>query len=317
MIDGEPVGLAVDNTGSATQGDVYVTNGNTEKANVLAFGPTTSAPEGLAAPAGGGAAGATTGPAGSVSVPPSSSDAEGASASEVSQSDKLRVSVAGRISPTSLPRHGSAPVSVSVSGRVSTTDGSAPPRLQRLTVEINRHGRLDLVGLPLCPLSSIQPASTARALSACRSALVGEGRFSAETSLSGGEPYPTQGRLLVFNARRHGRPVLFGHIYATRPFTSSHVIPFELRSSDRGTYGTELSANLATSLGARSSLTGIEMNLSRRYSYRGQRHSFLSAGCPAPKGFSKVAFPLARASFGFADGKKLNATLMRSCRARI
>lgn len=315
VIDGEPVGLAVDNTGAATQGYVYITSGNTEKASVLAFGPAIPAPEPLVAPRGGAGEPATVT---SPSAPGASSpgaEAEGATASEVSQKGRLRVSVAGKLSPSRLPRRGSAPVLVSVSGRVITTDGSAPPRLQRLTIEINRHGRLDLVGLPLCPLSRIQPASTARALAACRQALVGQGRFSAETSLSG-EPYPTQGRLLLFNARRQGRPVLYGHVYAKRPFTSSRIIPFALRPAGGNTYGTELSANLAASLGARSSLIGLEMNLSRRYRHNGRRHSFLSAGCPAPKGFSTAAFPLARASFSFADGRKLSATLVRSCRAR-
>ena len=58
------------------------------------------------------------------------------------------------------------------------------------------------------------------------------------------------------------------------------------------------------------------MTLSRRYSYRGQRHSYLSAGCPAPKGFPGVSFPLARTSFAFAGGMKLTSTLTRDCKVR-
>jgi len=43
LFAGEPNGLAIDNSGGATQGDVYVTSGNTELASVYAFGPTTPA----------------------------------------------------------------------------------------------------------------------------------------------------------------------------------------------------------------------------------------------------------------------------------
>ena len=43
MIDGDPVGLAVDDTGGAAKGDLYFTYGNTEDASLLAFGPTSPA----------------------------------------------------------------------------------------------------------------------------------------------------------------------------------------------------------------------------------------------------------------------------------
>ena len=40
LFESEPTGLAIDNSGSASQGDLYVTSGNTEKAGVYAYGPT-------------------------------------------------------------------------------------------------------------------------------------------------------------------------------------------------------------------------------------------------------------------------------------
>jgi len=63
-------------------------------------------------------------------------------------------------------------------------------------------------------------------------------------------------------------------------------------------------------------LTGLEMTLSRRYSANGKRHSYLSSGCPAPKGFTQVEFPLARTSFAFAGGMELSSVLSSTCRAR-
>lgn len=235
---------------------------------------------------------------------------------EITRKGKLQVKVSGKISPRALPRQGTAPISVLFSGAISTTDESSPPQLKQLRIEINRHGSLDYEGLPVCRASEIQPASSGRALAACRRSLVGQGRFWANIVLSGQEPYPTQGRLLVFNGQRKGRPLLLGQIYASRPFATSFVIPFTVRKIKGGTYGTALTASLPQALGSWGYVTAIEMKLSRRYTYKGKSHSFISAGCPAPKGFPGAIFPLARTSFRFADGQKLSSSLTRSCGVR-
>ena len=101
------------------------------------------------------------------------------------------------MTPSALPRSGAAPISVSVSGQISAVGSVSLPQLQKLTIEINRHGRLDYAGLPTCSLHEIQPATTARALAACRSSLVGQGTFSANVVLKGQPPYPSKGKLLV------------------------------------------------------------------------------------------------------------------------
>lgn len=235
---------------------------------------------------------------------------------EIKRLGTLQVAVNGKLSPHSLPRSGAAPVSVSVEGKITTTDESEPPQLQQLKIEINDHGRLDYSGLPLCNLGKIQPASNARALAGCRSSLVGQGSFSATISLPGQAPYPQQGRLLVFNGREHGHQVLLGHIYSFHPFASSYVIPFEISSQRQGAYGTTLTANLTKALGNKRNLTGIAMTLSRRYSFRGASHSYISADCPAPSGFHSVDFPLARTSFSFAGNETITSILTRTCGVR-
>jgi hypothetical protein len=235
---------------------------------------------------------------------------------EVSQQGKLRVTLAGKLAPRALPRKGVAPVSVFVSGQISTTDKSSLPQLKQLKIQINRHSRLDFTGLPICHLQEIQPATNARALAACAPSLLGEGHFSANIVLPDQAPYPTKGRLLVFNGKSNGHPVLLGHIYSTQPFAHSFVIAFGVHRISRGAFGTALVASLPLSLGDWGYVTGIEMKLSRRFRYRGETQSFISAGCPAPKGFPGASFPLARASFDFAGGRSLSSTLTRSCGVR-
>jgi hypothetical protein len=235
---------------------------------------------------------------------------------EVSQNGNLQIAVSGKLVPHRLPRTGTAPVAVSVAGEISTTDASTPPQLKLLRIEINRHGYLEYQGLPVCDIGKIQPASNGRALAACGSSLVGQGKFFGDITLPGSDPYPIEGRLLVFNGKKHGRPVLFGHIFSAHPFATSFVIPFAISKQHQGDYGTTLTANVGKALGGKRSLTRIEMTLSRHYSYRGARRSYVNAGCPAPKGVHQVGFPLARTTFSFVNGSTIAATLDRSCSVR-
>ena len=120
----------------------------------------------------------------------------------VIQSGNLRVTVLAQVEPPKLPRSTPAPIAVFVSGHIATADGAVPPQLQSMTVKVNRHGLLQSKGLPFCTLPQIQPGSTQRALDDCSEALVGSGRFWATVVFPDQRPYPTRGRLLVFNGRQ-------------------------------------------------------------------------------------------------------------------
>ena len=134
--------------------------------------------------------------------------------------------------------------------------------------------------------------------------------------MTGQDPYKAKGKLLAFNGRKNGKPVLFGQIYSARPFATSFVIIFEIDRNRKGTYGTALTADLPQSLKTWGNLTGIELTLNRKYSFKGKKRSYLSAGCPTPKGVAIASFNFAKTSFGFEGGKVLSGALKRSCKAR-
>src|SRR4051794_36983835 len=226
---------------------------------------------------------------------------------EVSQKNGVRVAVDGSLSPNRLPRRGSAPVSVSVSGRIDSLHEATLPQLQKLTVAINSAGHLDLKGIPHCRINHINPSNNQEALAACRSSLIGEGSFSADVKLPEQSPFPSEGKLLAFNGTIGGKPAIFGHIYGTKPLPTSFVLPFKVKQT-KGTFGTILEASFPRATGEWGYVTGISLNLDRK--------RFLSAGCPAPGGFSGAVFPLLQTSFSFAGGLKLTNTLTRSCQAK-
>ena len=238
-----------------------------------------------------------------------------ASEAEVAQEGGLRVAVTGKLSPNKLPRNGKIPVAVSFSGRIKTTDRSSPPQLLSIKLAINRHGLLTYKGIPKCRMGHINPSTTAEAIAACRSTLVGDGSFSADVKLPEQSPFPSEGKVLAFNGRFKGRPAILAHIYGTEPVPTSYVLPFTI-SRTGGTYGATLEAALPRVTGDWGFVTGISMKLDRRFRSGGRTHSYLAADCPAPKGFPGAVFPLARASFVFEGGKTLSPVMNRTCKVK-
>jgi hypothetical protein len=239
----------------------------------------------------------------------------GSAGAEVVQKGNLRVSFEGGIAPHALPREGRAPVSVTLGGAIKTTDGHEPPQLRLITLSLNRNGHLDYKGLPRCNFHQIQPATTLEAARSCRRSLVGRGEFRASVVLPEQSPFPSNGTILAFNGNLHGKPVIYAHIYGTTPLPTSFVLPFEIKGG-KGGYGTTLVARLPQIAAEWGHVSGVSLRLGRTYSYRGKRRSYLSAGCPAPPGFSKATFSLAKATFSFEDGRDLSSTLLRTCGVR-
>src|SRR6478736_6183747 len=58
--------------------------------------------------------------------------------------------------PNKLPRHEYAPIDFWGSGDFRTKDGTTPPKLQRMTVEIDRFGELDTRSLPTCTQAELK-----------------------------------------------------------------------------------------------------------------------------------------------------------------
>jgi hypothetical protein len=231
----------------------------------------------------------------------------------VVQQGNLRITVLSQVQPYKLPRVGTAPIAVFVSGHLEAPKGGVPAQLQRLTVKVNRHGLLQSKGLPVCRLEEIQPASTERAMQSCSDALIGSGQFWAHIVLPDQGAYPTHGRLLIFNGREKGKPVLYTHIFTSNPFFSSFVLDFKIAKLGKGAYGTQLSASLPEALGSWGYVDRIKLTLKRKYTHRGKQLSYFNAGCPAPKGAKRTVFPLALATLDFAAELSISAKVEKAC----
>lgn len=231
----------------------------------------------------------------------------------VIQQANLRITVLSQVLPYKLPRVGTAPIAVFVSGHLEAPHGGIPAQLQEMSVEVNRHGLLQSRGLPTCKLSKLQPASTRRALASCGEALIGSGQFWAHIVLPDQGAYPTHGRILIFNGEEQGHPVIYAHIFTANPFFSSFVIPFAISQIKKGAYGTRLTASLPQALGDWGYVDRIKLTLKRKYTFKGRQLSYFNAGCPAPQGAKRTVFPLALAKFDFAGDVSIKARVEKAC----
>jgi hypothetical protein len=235
---------------------------------------------------------------------------------EVSRQGDVIVHFDGGIAPTALPREGVAPVAVSVDGTFGSAEGAdPPPQLQTIAIGINRAGKIFDRGLPTCRVRKIQPATIRAAKRICGQAIVGSGHVQVRVDLANQPPFTFDGPMLVFHAKPSGgNRRLLAQVYGRKP-PSAFVLNFKV-AEGAGEFGTVIKTTLPVSARNWAYVTHFTMKLRRTYSYQGERHSFISAGCAAPAGFPGTVYPFARANFGFAAGKHVTTTLVRHCAVR-
>jgi hypothetical protein len=232
---------------------------------------------------------------------------------EVDRKGVLQATFSGDISPQRLPRHELAPVTVTMGGKITTTDRSEPPQLEKIVLEINRNGVLDSKGLPTCSLARLNSISSGQAKKTCAKAQVGHGSVTSRVYLPGQGAFASTGDLLAFNGRLHGRPAVLAQVSSRAPLPLTYVIAFEVKRKG-GTFGTALVGTLPPIASEYGYISAFSLALSRRYTSHGKKHYFAAASCPAPAGFNTVPFPLAKASYEFAGGITLGAILNRDCK---
>jgi hypothetical protein len=234
---------------------------------------------------------------------------------EIDRKGVLQGNFSGDISPQKLPRDELAPVTVTMGGKISTTDRSEPPQLERIVLEINRAGVLDNKGLATCSLAKLNSVSAATAKKACSAALVGHGSVTSRIYLPSQGAFASSGDLLAFNGRLNGRPAVLAQVSTEAPLPLTYVIAFEVKKL-KGTFGTALIGTLPPIASEYGYISSFSLALARRYTSHGQKHTFAAASCPAPKGFPGAVFPFARASYEFATGEKLSAVMSRDCKVK-
>lgn len=232
---------------------------------------------------------------------------------EVERQGDVIVNFDGGISPQALPRTGVAPVAVTIDSSFKSAEGAdPPPQLRTISIGINRRGRIFDRGLPTCRVRKIQPATIAAAKRICGGAIVGRGHVQVRVHLDNQPPFTFKGPMLIFHAKRSGGDRrLLAQVYGIKP-PSAFVLTFRI-VRESGEFGTVIKTSLPQSARDWAYVTQFDMKLRRTYTYKGQKHGYVNAGCAAPPGFPGAVYAFAQANFGFAEGERVTTTLVRDC----
>lgn len=187
----------------------------------------------------------------------------------------------GGISPSTLPRHGSAPITAHIVGTVGTVDGTHPPALRTVEAELDKTISIDATGIPTCRAGQIQVLDTTSAKRACGDATLGSGTGEVEVAFPEQAPFSATGPVVLFNGGVHGKTlVVFLHAYVSVPAPTAIVTRATITSIDRGRFGHALKATVPAIAGGSGSATKFNLKIGRTFTYKGQKKSFLTASCP-------------------------------------
>jgi hypothetical protein len=239
----------------------------------------------------------------------------GIASGEQAASGNVVISFHGSIAPVTLPRKDLAPVGVQIGAKIKTKDHSAPPRLTKIKLDINSHGLIDNKGLPLCSLGRLTNASAAAAKKACGDAEVGSGNVTSRVALPGQTPFSTNGPLLAFNGKYKGKQAIFAHVTSQGTLSITYVIIF-IVTQTHGTYGTSLVADVPQIASGSGYISAFDLSLKRKYSFKGEKRSYVEASCPLPSGVNIASFNFAKSTYSFEDGTVVSSVLKRDCKAR-
>jgi hypothetical protein len=225
---------------------------------------------------------------------------------EVFRTGNLVIEDNGGISPTKLPMHRQAPISAYLSDRLGTTDGTHPPPVQEVAVDLDRNIQVNARGLPVCRRGQLDATTTGAARKVCGAALVGSGTDAAEVAFPEQAPFTATGPVLLFNGGVHGDTTfLLIHTYLAVPTPTAVVATVKI-SRAPGRYGLHAVVDVPRIAGGAGSVTQFKLRIDRRFTYKGRRQSFLTASCPS-------GHSLVKGRALFADGVEIHLSRVLPC----
>ncbi|MGN6216103.1 MAG: hypothetical protein ACTHN7_03975 [Solirubrobacterales bacterium] len=216
----------------------------------------------------------------------------------------------GGFTPTALPKHEDAPISLHGGGKLSTVSGELPPIVKTIDIEFDRHGHVDTTGLAVCHASQLQATDVSQARRACPNAIVGKGEGRAIVTFPEQKPIPVSSPITLFNGpKKHGDPTVLAHAYTTVPAPTTFIVPIVIERIHKGVYGYRTIAQIPKIAGGAGHPVAGHIKVFREWTYKGKRHSYVNARC-------ETGHLQARAGVTFGDGTVLSGTFVKKCTVR-
>lgn len=237
------------------------------------------------------------------------------------------------LSPIKLPRTEPAPATL-------TTEFSSPPVegstriLHRIDLELSPRLTFEVRGLKSCDEETLYTPSV-DARTACAGSLVGHGTVTSEIYAQRLEQKITAtGHMLAFYSNFEGRPLIYAQVIIPEPVGLLYVIPFTIAKHD-SLGGTNLFVPAGRMSGLQgicvskrpdcfeppydlenfySRISGMDLILHRVYRSEGERRSFISATCAAPKEVAFDTYTLLKTKLTYTEGGSSTMADRERCR---
>lgn len=214
----------------------------------------------------------------------------------------LPIRFSASVTPKALPARDAAPARLRLRQLVRTEDGSHPPALKLLEIELDRDISLDSGGVPTCErrLRDAKRHSRGWYERRCRGAQVGRGQIDVEVQFVDQLPVTVHSPISIYNGgAENGQVTLYVFAYFNAPITGSIVAAAK---SKRIAGGRNLITIRFPIIGnGAGSITDLRLDLGQR---------IVSARCRD----RRLQF---QASAAFYDGAKRRDVVSRSCSRRM
>lgn len=211
----------------------------------------------------------------------------------------LELTLNGGFSPKALPKNKLASITLNVSGKIRTLDGTHLPALKEAIVDTDKNGTINAKGVPVCTSGKLQAQTSDNALKVCKKALVGKGTTTAEVEFSEQKPIDVNSKLLAFNGGvKGGTTTIFIHAFFSNPVNGAIVTTVKVSKRRSGRFGTRSIATIPKIAGGFGSVKSFSLTINRP--------GYLMAKCPD-------GHLNAKATSVFTDGSTLTGSFVRSC----
>jgi hypothetical protein len=219
-------------------------------------------------------------------------------------------SIAVSFTPQKLSKKTAEPVTLNVSTATGTTkptaNNGAPIPAVEAVVDFPKGAKIFSKGYPTCDAGLIQNTSTEAALEACKKAKIGSGSGTADLVV-GEKVFPVTTAITAFNGIPvGGKPVILLHTYSQAPIQTTLVLVGAVSNYNKEGFGPRLDVTIPLIAGGQGAITGFQVKIFKKFKYKGEIRSYVSASCATKK-------LKARGKFVFKDGESLTPALTGKC----
>ncbi len=219
-------------------------------------------------------------------------------------------SIAAVYKPTKLSKKRAEPITLEIQTATTSTNPSAnngaPIPAVEAIVDFAKGVQIFSKGYPTCDASLLQNTSTEAALEACKKAKIGGGSGTADLVV-GAKIFPVATTITAFNGvPSGGKPVILLHTYSQSPIQTTLVLVGTVKNFNKEGFGPRLDVTIPLIAGGQGAVTGFQVKIFKKFRYKGQLRSYVSASCPTKT-------MKTRGEFIFRDGESLTPSVKQSC----